>query len=149
MTLKACRIDALKVLTAQDPRGLSIGDIVQVSARSIGIAHSAGKTADTVMVELLAASPASVDKAIKRFSRFTGMKPAQGVRVQTESLDVGFVVGELDFVGYTTVREGRIEAYKHKFRKQSRPLLVSSSDGKSLHIVGGRYRFTERGIVDQ
>lgn len=58
-------------------------------------------------------------------------------------------VGELDGVLYTTVRDGQTEKYIHKFRKKSRPLLAASHDGKSLHILGGEYEFTERGIEDK
>ena len=50
---------------------------------------------------------------------------------------------------YDTVRDGESEKYIHRFKKRSRPLLVSSSDGKSLHILGGEYEFTDRGIVDK
>lgn len=60
----------------------------------------------------------------------------------------GLVIGELDGVLYTTVRDGKREKYIHRFRKNSRPLLVSAHDGKSLHILGGEYEMTERGIVD-
>jgi hypothetical protein len=59
------------------------------------------------------------------------------------------LVGDLDGVLYTTVRDGKTEKYVHRFRKRSRPLLVSAHDGKSLHILGGEYEFTERGIEDK
>jgi len=60
----------------------------------------------------------------------------------------GLVIGELDGVLYTTQRDGKTEKYIHEFKKRSRPLLISSNDGTSLHILGGRYGMTERGIVD-
>ena len=41
------------------------------------------------------------------------------------------------------------ESFIHRFRLQeSRPLIVSSPDGKQLFLIGGSYNFTERGIVD-
>jgi hypothetical protein len=55
----------------------------------------------------------------------------------------------LDFVGYTTVRDGKRERYIHRFRKKSRPLLAASSDGTSLQILGGEFEFTEAGIEDR
>lgn len=58
------------------------------------------------------------------------------------------VIGLLDGVLYETVRDGRTEKYKHEFAAGDRPLLAVSPDGKSLHLIGGRYVFTERGIVD-
>jgi len=60
-----------------------------------------------------------------------------------------FAFGELMGVKYRTVRDGREEFYEHTFRKQSRPLLAARHDGSRIYIVGGRYRFTDRGIVDQ
>ena len=60
----------------------------------------------------------------------------------------GLVGGEMDGVLYTTVRDGETEKYIHRFKSGSRPLLVSSHDGQSLHIIGGKYEFTERGIED-
>lgn len=61
----------------------------------------------------------------------------------------GLVIGELDGVLYTTIRDGKEESYIHEFKERSRPLLVSSSDGNSLHIIGGQYVMTDRGIVDK
>ena len=61
----------------------------------------------------------------------------------------GLVIGELDGVLYTTERDGVTESYIHEFDENSRPLLASASDGKSLHILGGRYAMTDRGIVDK
>jgi hypothetical protein len=56
--------------------------------------------------------------------------------------------GELLAVEYETVRDGKTERYRHSFRKESRPLLAARHDGKRIFIVGGRYRFTDRGITD-
>jgi len=64
-------------------------------------------------------------------------------------IDVAFKIGTCDGVLYTTMRDGVKESYIHKFRKKSRPLLVSSHDGKQIMILGGGYSFTERGIVDK
>ena len=80
------------------------------------------------------------------FKDFTGHNPQSLQRVKLNLPKVGLVVGQLDGVLYTTVRDGKRESYIHEFEKR-RPLLVSSHDGKSLHILGGEYEFTERGIV--
>lgn len=61
----------------------------------------------------------------------------------------GLIVGELDGVLYTAVRDNQVEKYIHRFRKRSRPLLAASADGKNLEIVGGRFQFTEAGIEDR
>lgn len=57
--------------------------------------------------------------------------------------------GTLDGVLYTTVRDGKTERYVHEFREKSKPLLCASPDGRMLVIVLGKYRFTDRGIVDK
>lgn len=61
----------------------------------------------------------------------------------------GLVIGKMDGVLYTTVRDGKLEKYIHKFRRKSKPLLAVSSDGKQLLTVGGKYEFTEAGIEDR
>lgn len=50
---------------------------------------------------------------------------------------------------YETTRDGKRERYLHKFSKGSRPALVSNFDGNAIHMIGGSYDFTERGIVDR
>jgi hypothetical protein len=99
--------------------------------------------------------PLSRDAAIRRaaslYERFTGHKvePDEcGVVNVPDQPKVGVLIGDLDFVGYTTVRDGVREKYIHKFAAKDRPSLVVAPDGKSIHVVGGRYTFTERGIVD-
>lgn len=58
------------------------------------------------------------------------------------------VIGECDGVLYTTVRDGRTEKYIHKFAAKDRPLLCVAPNGRQMFFIGGRYVFTERGIVD-
>lgn len=82
------------------------------------------------------------------FKDFRGDEPEHLTRVKLRSPKTGLVIGDLDGVLYTTVRDGKTEKYIHKFKRNSRPLLISSHDGESLHIIGGQYEFTERGIVD-
>lgn len=96
-------------------------------------------------------NPASreVENAARLFEEFTGHRAEIGEKVRVRVPSVGVVVGELDGVLYTTVRDGKRERYVHQFRKRSRPMLVAGHDGASLHVVGGRYRFTDRGIVDK
>lgn len=62
--------------------------------------------------------------------------------------DVGLVIGQCLGVLYETSHDGERVRYIHKFKAKSRPLLVSSDDGKQLYLLGGAYTFTERGIVD-
>ena len=68
---------------------------------------------------------------------------------QPHVVDVALKVGWCDGILYTTERDGNVEKYIHKFKKSSRPLLAASFDGKNLLLLGGAFRFTDRGIVDQ
>jgi len=84
------------------------------------------------------------------YSRFTGHEAAEHVMIDKPVLpDVMLVVGDIDFIGYTTVRDGVTEKYIHKFTKKCRPLFSVSHDGKQLFMLGGSYDFTELGIVDK
>ena len=96
--------------------------------------------------------------AIRRYKRFSGHDGRIVARVNPRGVRgiltgkgkaVVIAIGTLDFVGYTTKRDGRVESYIHKFGKHARPLLATSHDGRHLLILGGGYRFTERGIVDR
>ena len=84
----------------------------------------------------------------KLLKDFSGHAPTEVLKVKADPITKGLVIGTLDAVPYTTVRDGKTERYIHEFSKRARPLLVASSDGKRLGIVGGRFQFTEAGIVD-
>jgi hypothetical protein len=90
-----------------------------------------------------------VDRAADLYERFTGHDPRELGTVSVPELPrVAAVVGECDGVLYTTVRDGKTERYIHEFAARDRPLLCVSPDGRQILLVGGRYRFTEAGIVD-
>lgn len=82
------------------------------------------------------------------FSRFTGHKAGHVRSVRFDVPKAATAFGVLDYVGYTTVRDGKREEYEHDFQRdpQHRPALAASPDGKQLLIVGGRYKFGHRGI---
>lgn len=88
-----------------------------------------------------------VRRAVELFQNFRGDEPEYIDTVEVPDYDTYMVIGYLDFVGYHTIRDGEDERYVHHFDEKSRPLLCSSHDGKQLIIVGGRYKFGERGIV--
>jgi hypothetical protein len=94
--------------------------------------------------------PASdVGKLSDLYLRFSGHKlePLAEVRAPTIPR-VAAVIGFLDGVDYTTVRDGKTEKYRHTFKAKARPVLCTDAKGQ-IFIVAGRYRFTELGIVDQ
>jgi len=93
---------------------------------------------------------AELDQAAKRLEDFSG-HPVQHLEsaYSRSAQKTGLIVGELDLIGYRAKRDGKTERYGHTFKKNSRPLLAVTSDGKQLHIVGGQYEFTEAGIEDR
>lgn len=91
----------------------------------------------------------TVRRAADLYERFTGHDAEEVGRVKVAALPkVAALIGDCDGVLYTTVRDGKTERYIHKFKAADRPLLAVSPDGKQLLLIGGHYKFTERGIVD-
>lgn len=90
-----------------------------------------------------------VEKARLLYEKFTGHDGIDEVVIDKPVIpDVLSVIGDVDGIMYTTVRDGKTEKYLHKFKKSARPLFCVSPDGLSLHLIGGSYQFGERGIVD-
>lgn len=98
-------------------------------------------------------NPSSRDTKLERarslLVNFSGHEPDAVIESTEKPIEQGLVMGELDGVLYTARRDSKRERYIHKFRKNSRPLLVSSYDGSQLGIVGGQYQVTEAGIEDR
>ena len=93
---------------------------------------------------------AQLDEAAKKLEDFSGHPVSQLESAYSRSPQkTGLIIGALDLVGYRAKRDGKTERYGHHFKKDSRPLLAVTSDGKQLHIVGGQYEFTEAGIEDR
>lgn len=96
------------------------------------------------------AANSQIAKAARRFTRFTGHDAEIVERVEIAPMPKAVTVfGECTAVCYVTTRDGREEHYKHEFAAHSAPLLCASPDGKRLFLIGGKYKFTERGIVDK
>ena len=96
-----------------------------------------------------------LQKGMRLYRNFTGHKS----EFEIHRLNVpGFpdelknlvVIGECTGVMYDTVRDGEMEKYIHQFEKKtSRPLFCVTPDGNQIVLLGGAYKFTERGIVDK
>jgi hypothetical protein len=91
-----------------------------------------------------------IKQAAKLIADFSGHKARELGRFPfPNNPGVAIAIGNVLGISYETKRDGVVEKYYHRFtRKHSRPLLVSSHDGKQLFLIGGSYNFTERGIVD-
>lgn len=98
--------------------------------------------------------PASTSRDGRRvadlYERFSGHEAELVGVVKVPPIPkAGAVIGTVDGLLYTTVRDGRRERYIHNFKAADRPLLVVSPDGRQLFLLGGDFDFTERGIVDR
>ena len=91
-----------------------------------------------------------IDQAADLYERFSGHDALDIGTVKIPDLPaVGVAIGVVDGILYSTIRDGVLEKYIHKFHKRDQPLFVVAPDGKSLFLLGGVYTFTERGIVDR
>lgn len=92
---------------------------------------------------------AAYRKAHSLARRFTGMEPIEAGSVKLSPLPTtAFAIGRVDAIDYETQRHGEIQRFRHVFKRNARPLFCASPDGKQLLLIGGAFRFTERGIVD-
>lgn len=89
-----------------------------------------------------------INQAAKLYTEFRGEEPAYIDRVSLSVSPVMLLIGECDGILYTTRRDGKVESYVHRFKQNARPLLTASNTGKQLYLIGGRYRFTDAGIID-
>lgn len=94
---------------------------------------------------------AEIDAAAEKFEEFTGFRATKETRYPTPRHKTGFALGKLVGVIYEQNRKGDgLSQYRHDFKSNCRPQLVSSLDGSQLVIVGGRYRVSEEtGINDE
>lgn len=91
----------------------------------------------------------NISSAIKRYEAFTESKAGFIDQLKIPTLKEGFAFGRCDGILYTTVINGKTEKFIHEFKHSSRPILASNHDGQFIALVGGKYRFTDRGIVDK
>jgi hypothetical protein len=83
------------------------------------------------------------------YESFREKKPKRLNVVRVDIPTVVACIGYVDAIDYTTTHGKKVVPYRHDFVTGSRPLLCVSPDGKSLLLLGGRFKFTERGIVDR
>lgn len=58
------------------------------------------------------------------------------------------VIGHVNAIEYDTTRDGSAVLARHDFAKGSRPVLAVGSGKGQIFLIGTRYHFTDRGIVD-
>lgn len=92
---------------------------------------------------------ARIAQAGRLFRDFRGENPGRVDVLTVPAIpDVVLQVGECIGIMYRTKRDGQVDNYLHRFVKKARPTLAVSSDGRILYLLGGAYRVTDRGIVD-
>jgi hypothetical protein len=93
---------------------------------------------------------AMLKQAARLYGDFSGHEAEIVGRVKAPKIPRVLVkIGQIDGILYRTVRDGKKEKYIHKFAKGAKPTFCVSSDGKQIFLLGGRYRFTEQGIIDE
>lgn len=97
----------------------------------------------------LKVSARRLKQAVSLYTSFRERRPRKLKVVNVNIPNVVAVIGHLEYVGYKTTHGRKVELYQHDFAPGSRPLFCVSSDGQQLLLLGGRYKFTERGIVDK
>lgn len=98
-------------------------------------------------------SPRTQDAEIRQGARlmqqFSGHRMKSITRIKRDKISpVRVAIGPVLGIIYSTRRDGKQEKYIHRFAANSRPLLSVSPDGKRIELLGGAFKFTERGIVD-
>lgn len=91
-----------------------------------------------------------IEQGADLYEKFSGHDAEEVGRIDKPTVpDVMVAIGECDGLLYSTLRDGKLEKYIHKFKKSARPMFCVSPDGSALFLIGGLYDFTERGIVDR
>ena len=89
-----------------------------------------------------------IEDAAQLFEDFSGHRARYVEKIALDWPTHGLTIGKCDGILYTTKRDGKKEHYIHRFNEHARPRLAASHDGKQLLLIGGNFRFTDRGIVD-
>lgn len=85
-------------------------------------------------------------QGVRLFKAFNGRPPEQVDTVELKDYK------ELVYIGPCLAIEYLADdgyPYRHKFKAAARPDLCVSPDGLQLFLVGGNFKFTDRGITDR
>ena len=86
--------------------------------------------------------------AARLYRRFREAPARRAKRITIDLPKAVAVMGQLEFVGYVTTHQGKTHLYIHEFAPGSRPLLCAGPRKNQAFLIGGRYKVTDRGIVD-
>jgi len=88
-------------------------------------------------------------KAIKIYKDFREKNPQTLSVFEVDVPSAVACIGHVESIDYRTTHGKKLALYRHDFSPGSRPLFCVAADGRSLWLLGGRFKFTERGIVDR
>ena len=88
-------------------------------------------------------------KAVDLYTSFREKKPRKIKRISFDVPEIVACMGHVEAIEYRTTHGKKVTLYKHDFAPGSRPLLCVSADGRQILLLGGRYKWTDRGIVDR
>ena len=86
--------------------------------------------------------------ALQLYRDFREDEPRRIKRIKLELPGAVVVMGIADCIGYRTTHGKKGVVYMHDFAPGSRPYLCAGTRDNQLFLIGGRFRVTERGIVD-
>lgn len=117
--------------------------------RELDISPAEMKRLQTAIDREYGGKGADVRNAASLYTRFTGHTDVNVAKVLIPNMPKAAVeVGTIDGILYTTERDGVIEKYIHRFKKSAKPTFAVSPDGKQIFVIGGFFKFGDRGIVD-
>jgi hypothetical protein len=89
-----------------------------------------------------------IGKAVQLYESFREKTPRKIGRIKMPIPKAVACIGYIEALDYRTTHGKTATLYRHDFAPGSRPLFAVSADGRQLLMLGGRFKFTERGIVD-
>jgi hypothetical protein len=89
-----------------------------------------------------------IRSSAKLYEEFREEPPERARRVDFKVPHAVAVMGQVEFIGYMTTHAGKTHLYVHQFAPGSRPVLGAGKGRNQAFLIGGRYRVTDRGIVD-
>jgi hypothetical protein len=90
-----------------------------------------------------------IAQAVTLYRSFREAIPKRLMTVRFNVPKVVACMGYVEGIDYRTTHGKKTRLYHHDFAPGSRPLLCVSADGRQLMLIGGRYEWDERGIVDK
>ncbi len=96
----------------------------------------------------MASAKRDIHSSAALYRGFREEPPQRARRVNFHVPEALAVMGQVEFFGYMTTHAGKTHLYVHQFAMGSRPTFAAGKGRNQAFLIGGRYRVTDRGIVD-